>query len=105
MQIVIDISLSPPTATLAAAGELDIFSARHVATSLRDSLALGCSRIVIDVAGVSFVDASALGVFARLHSDLAVEGGTMEFVATSREFRRLCSIVRLDDVFDLRATS
>lgn len=101
MHFAIDIDVQPPTATIAAAGELDIFSARNVATGLRDALALGCSRIVIDVEGVSFVDASALGVFARVHTDLAAEGGTMEFVATSPEFRRLCSIVRLDAVFFL----
>jgi anti-sigma B factor antagonist len=101
MHLDIDIDVRPPTATIAAAGELDIFSARDVAISLRDALALGCSRIVIDVQGVSFVDASALGVFARFHTDLAASGGTMEFVAPSRQFVRLCSIVRLDEVFGI----
>ncbi len=101
MDLSIDMTLDPPTGILAANGELDIFSAHDVAISLREALALGCSRIVIDVAGVSFIDASALGVFARAHASLAAEGGTIEFVEASPQFLRLCSIVRLDKVFGL----
>jgi anti-sigma B factor antagonist len=101
MDLQIDLTIDPPTAKLAAGGELDIFSARDVAISLHDALARGCSRIVIDVSGVSFVDASALGVFARLKAVLTADGGTLEFAAVSPQFRRLCSIVRLDDVFGL----
>jgi anti-sigma B factor antagonist len=101
MNLAIDLTLDNPTGTLAANGELDIFSANDIAISLREALALGCTRIVIDVAGVSFVDASALGVFARAHASLAAEGGTMEFVAASPQFLRLCSLARLDRVFVL----
>lgn len=99
--IEIDRTVDPPTATIAAEGELDIFTARDVALRLHDALALGCSRVVVDVSGVSFVDASALGVFARVHAVLAAEGQTMEFAATSPRFVRLCSISRLDGVFGL----
>jgi anti-sigma B factor antagonist len=103
MDFAVDMTLTPPTGTFAANGELDIFSAHEVAIGLRDALARGCSRIVIDVSGVSFVDASALGVLARVHTTLTAEGGTMEFVAASPRFVRLCSIVRLDEVFGLPA--
>lgn len=101
VDLAIDLTVDPPTATLATNGELDIFSARDVVISLRDAMTLGCSRIVIDVSGVSFVDASALGVFARLKAVLDAGGGTMEFGAVSPRFQRLCSIARLDDVFGL----
>ncbi len=97
----IDVSIDHPTATISADGELDIFSARDVAVRLHDALALGCTRVVIDVSGVSFVDASALGVFARVHATLAAEGQTMEFAATGSRFVRLCSISRLDQLFGL----
>jgi anti-sigma B factor antagonist len=97
----IAVAIDHSTATIAADGELDIFTARDVAIRLHDALALGCSRVVIDVSGVSFVDASALGVLARAHAILAAEGQTMEFVAPSPGFVRLCSISRLDGVFGL----
>jgi anti-sigma B factor antagonist len=105
MDFALDISLQPPTAVLTANGELDIFTASDVATSLRDAQDQGCSHIVIDLAGVSFVDASALGVFARTRASLADGGGTMEFVAPSPQFLRLCSIIRLDDAFGLTGVS
>lgn len=98
-QFAIDVAIDRTTATIAANGELDIFTARDVAIRLHDAVALGCSRIVIDVSGVSFVDASALGVLARAHAVLVSEGRTMEFVATGPRFVRLCSISRLDGVF------
>lgn len=101
MDLAIDLTIDPPTATIAADGELDIFSARDVAVRLHEALALGCTRVVIDVSGVSFVDASALGVFARVHAMLASEGQTMEFAATGPKFVRLCSISRLDRLFGL----
>jgi anti-sigma B factor antagonist len=100
-EFAIDVTIDRSTATIAADGELDIFTARDVAIRLHDAMALGCSRIVIDVSGVSFVDASALGVLARVHAVLAAEGRTMEFVATSARFVRLCSMSRLDGVFGL----
>jgi anti-sigma B factor antagonist len=100
-----DLRIDPPidhaTATIAADGELDIFSARDVALRLHEALALGCTRVVIDVSGVSFVDASALGVFARAHAILAAEGRTLEFAAAGPKFVRLCSISRLDQLFGL----
>lgn len=98
-EFAIDVTIDRSTATVTAGGELDIFTARDVAIRLHDAVALGCSRVVIDVSGVSFVDASALGVLARVHAALAAEGRTMEFVATSPRFVRLCSISRLDGVF------
>ena len=97
----IDVTIDRSTVTVAADGELDIFTARDVAIRLHDAVALGCSRVVIDVSAVSFVDGSALGVFARVRAALAAEGRTMEFVATSPGFVRLCSISRLDGVFGL----
>jgi anti-sigma B factor antagonist len=100
-QFAIDVSIDRSTATIAADGDLDIFTARDVAVRLHDAVAVGCSRVVIDVSGVSFVDASALGIFARVHAMLTAEGRTMEFVATSPRFVRLCSISRLDGVFGL----
>jgi anti-sigma B factor antagonist len=101
VDFVTDLTSHPPTGTFAANGELDIFSAYDVATSLREAVVLGCSRIVIDVSGVSFVDASALGVLARAHASVISDGGTMEFVAADPRFQRLCCLARLDVVFGI----
>lgn len=101
MDFSLSIALDPPTATLVAHGELDIFTAREVSRRLTEAMTAGCSRVLVDVGGVTFVDASALGMFVRARADLAEQEGTIGFVAASAAFRRLCALTGLDTVFDL----
>ena len=101
MDFSLSIALDPPTATLVANGELDIFTAHEVSRRLRDLINEGCTRVLVDLGGVTFADASALGVFARARADLTAREGSMGFVAASRPFRRLCELTGLDTVFEL----
>jgi anti-sigma B factor antagonist len=55
----------------------------------------------VDLGGVTFADASALGVFARARAELAARQGSLGFVATSAPFRRVCRLTGLDTVFEL----
>ena len=101
MDFSLSITLDPPTATMTANGELDIFTARQVSRQLGDAVEAGCRRVLVDVSGVTFVDASALGVFARARNDLVAQHGAFGFVATSPPFRRLCVLTGPDIVFEL----
>ena len=101
MDFSITITMDPPTATVAANGELDIFTAIEVSRQLGAAMEAGCLRMLVDVGGVTFVDASALGVFARVRRDLTTQQGTLDFVAASPPFRRLCALTGLDAVFEL----
>lgn len=101
MDFSLSIALEPPTATLVANGELDIFTAHQVSRQLGEAIASGCTRVLVDLGGVTFADASALGVFARAHTDLASRQGRIDFLATSPQFRRLCSLTGMDTVFEL----
>lgn len=101
MDFSMTLTMDPPTATVTAHGELDIFTARQVSQRLAEAVRAGCLKVLVDVGGVTFVDASALGVFDRARRDLAAQEGSLDFVATSRTFRRLCSLTGLDTVFEL----
>jgi anti-sigma B factor antagonist len=101
MDFSIAITIDPPTATLTAHGELDIFTAHEVARQLSEAVGSGCRRVLVDVAGVTFVDASALGVLAWARHNLVVRQGDFGFVATSPPFRRLCAMTGLDREFAL----
>ncbi|WP_395691449.1 STAS domain-containing protein [Nocardioides sp.] len=101
MDFSMTMTLDPPTAVVTANGELDIFTAREVSQRLLDAMNAGCLRVLVDLGGVTFCDASALGVFARTRHQLAENDGSMDFVATSPPFRRLCALTGLDEVFDL----
>jgi anti-sigma B factor antagonist len=97
----LSITLDPPIATLTANGELDIYTADQVSRRLAELMNAGCSRVLVDLAGVTFADASALGVFARARAELTARQGSMGFLAASPPFRRLCELTGLDAVFDL----
>lgn len=101
MDFSLTIDQRPPDVTITAHGELDIFTAREVSRRLAEAVEAGCRRVLVDVGGVTFVDASALGVFARARKDLDDQCGSLGFVATSAPFRRLCALTGLDVVFDL----
>ena len=101
MDFSLSIALDPPTATVVANGELDIFTAHEVSRRLAELMTAGCTRVLVDLGGVTFADASALGVFARARADLAARQGSMGFVAASPSFRRVCELTGLDRVFEL----
>jgi anti-anti-sigma factor len=101
VEFTLSTSERPPTVTLTANGDLDIFTAREVSKELGEARSRGCPRAVVDVGGVPFVDASALGVLARTLAAADDQHTTMGFVATSPQFRRVCSMTGLDLVFDL----
>ncbi|WP_395659362.1 STAS domain-containing protein [Nocardioides sp.] len=95
------LTMEPPTATLTASGELDIFTAHQVARQLVDALGSGCRRLLVDVRDVTFVDASALGVLDRARHAVALQSGSMDVVAAGPRFRRLCVLAGLAGAFEL----
>lgn len=101
MDFSLSIALDRPTAILTAHGELDIFTAHQVSRRLGEAITEGCPRVLVDVGGVTFVDASALGVLARARNDVTAQRASVGFVAATPPFRRLCAMTGLDLVVDL----
>lgn len=101
MEFILSTSEQPPTITITASGDLDIFTARQVSRELGAARDRGCAHVVVDVGAVSFVDASALGVLARTLAHLDADDATTDFVSTSPQFRRLCSMTGLNTTFGL----
>ncbi len=91
----------PPDALITAGGELDRFTADQLHDRLQDSIDIGCLRVLIDLGTVSFVDASALRVLTRFHSQLNQANGHLRFVAWSPPFLRLCEMTGLHTTFGL----
>jgi anti-anti-sigma factor len=80
--------------TVTALGEFDLATA----TLLRDALTEACAfggRVVVDLAGVTFVDASTLGLVVRAHGELAAHGSTIEIVNPSPTVIRLLRLTGL----------
>jgi anti-anti-sigma factor len=95
MQFAIRSSLAPPDVHLTMDGELDIFTAGQVGRVLGQALRAGCRRAHLDVSGVTFVDASALGVLVRARGLMRSYTGSLDVVAFSPSFMRLCVLTEL----------
>ncbi len=101
MDFTLTMRLRTPTAVLTAGGELDVFTSQQLRERLQDAVDLGCSEIHLDLAAVTFADASALRVIDRFQRQLYETGGVLRFIAWSPQVLRLCRMARLDDVFGL----
>jgi len=99
MDLNISVDLAPPDALVRVSGELDLFSAHQLGRRLNDAVDLGCRRVLLDLADVSFVDAGALRVLDRFRGHLLADGGTLRIIAWSPRFEQLCRITRLDAAF------
>jgi anti-sigma B factor antagonist len=61
------------TMVLAVEGELDLWSAPELKRELCDVLDAGCTRLVLDLGRVGFIDSTALGVMVGVHRRLSDE--------------------------------
>ena len=90
--------------TLSLAGELDLASAdylrEHVATLLR----AGSSppHVIIDVAGLTFVDVAGVRALADAAARLAEVGGSLRLARASSQLTRLLRLLGLDTALRAR---
>lgn len=83
-------------------GELDAYAAADLADTMR-----GVSnepRVLADLAGVSFLDSTALGVLVRAVRDLDSRGSKVRVVLPTGPARRIFEITTLDRVLPVSAT-
>jgi anti-sigma B factor antagonist len=80
-------------ALVTAAGELDL----AVKDDLRDVLTPLRGRVTIDLAAVTFIDSSAIGVLVGAHKRLSTDGGTLLLRNPQDMPRRALEIVGLGE--------
>jgi anti-sigma B factor antagonist len=60
----------------------------------------GQKQIVLNLAGVSYIDSAGLGELAHAHATLARQGGNLKLIGLTKRLHDLLSITRLLTVFD-----
>jgi anti-anti-sigma factor len=80
-----------------AVGEMD---AQNVARLLALLQSAG-PRVVLDLRGVTFLDASGLGVLATCGHAARRAGGVVRLLGPSRQTRRLLALTRLDQLLPI----
>ena len=89
---------------VAAEGEIDIYTAPRLHDVLEEALENTTRRLIVDIAGVSFIDSTGLteliGAFRRLRE----RGARLEIVGSQHNVTRVFTITGLTDAFTFYAT-
>ena len=98
----LNIRHSEDQVVVALRGELDVEDAASAASALIALAARNC-QIIVDLAGLEFIDSSGLAalVLARRHARQA--GGDLLLSAPQRQVLRLLTVTRLIEVFAVDA--
>jgi anti-sigma B factor antagonist len=60
----------------------------------------GRTRLVLDLAGVSFVDSAGLGQLVQVHATTTHQGGALKLINLTRRLRDLFVATKLSTVFE-----
>lgn len=88
---------------VALRGELDVADAAGVVAALA-RIAARAPRIIVDLAGLEFIDSSGVAALARGRKLARQHGGDLLLAAAGREVLRVLALTRLIDVFPVHAS-
>jgi anti-sigma B factor antagonist len=104
VDLAIDVATQGAHTVLVLAGDIDI----HTAPAIRERLVAlqvdGSKAVVVDLAGVNFLDSSALGALVAAHRNLEQVGGTLKLAAARPHVLKVFRITRLSEVIPLYDT-
>jgi anti-sigma B factor antagonist len=80
-------------------GEIDVYTAPQFKEAVNDILADGEKHLVIDMAGVTYMDSSGFGTLLSATKRLRPQGGTVNLVKVSPAIDRILRITRLNTIF------
>jgi anti-sigma B factor antagonist len=83
---------------VAVAGELDMATAPQLQDEITDVLDRGNSRLVFDLAGLTFCDSTGLSVFVRAKNSCDEVGGVVRLAAPQRGVLRILEVSGLVEV-------
>lgn len=90
------------TTVLRVAGELDLATADTLREHVRACLEPGVQRLVLDLAGVEFVDVTGLGVFVEAQRMSSAQGGRVVLRRPRPMVLRMLDLLQLHDAFDVQ---
>lgn len=89
---------------IAVTGELDMATAPHLQAHIADLLEQGHSRLIFDLAEVSFCDSTGLSVFVRAKNNCTDAGGEILLAAPQRGVLRILEVSGLVEVLPTYAS-
>jgi anti-sigma B factor antagonist len=86
----------PPSATVVLDGEIDIATAPAIRRFLMAAINGGDVHLAVDMSGVTFIDASGIGVLVAAANRAREAGGSLSLLAPSPQLRWLLDVFHLD---------
>lgn len=80
-------------------------AASALRSSVKDVLALGARRIILDVSRVSYVDSSGLGELVGVYTSVRNAGGDVKLVGVDKKLQGLLQVTKLHTIFDCYDTA
>ena len=96
--VVLSVSVVDSTARVRAVGEIDSNSAPQLREQLDGLLGSGACEVVVDLAGVTFLDSAGLCVLAGAHRKALGQGARLRILASNRAVIRPLQITGLWDL-------
>jgi anti-sigma B factor antagonist len=101
MDLGLDISEVHGWSVLGVAGEVDVATAPQLRSKLVELVSGGCTRLVVDLTEVDFIDSTGLGVLVGARKRMVEADGELGLVVTSDRIRRLFDLTGLATIFTL----
>jgi len=83
----------PPVTEVTLDGQFDVSTAPQVRSVLNEMIERGCSRVVVDLSRVRFIDRAALGVLTGALRQVDDAGGSVVVTGSSSPVRRALELV------------
>jgi anti-sigma B factor antagonist len=89
---------------VAVRGEIDLFTAPELKSTVVSAIEAGRTRIVVDLSETTFLDSTALGVLIGALKRLRSRDGVMTLVNTDPNIAKTFEITGLDQIFTIADT-
>lgn len=104
LTVSVDPDSAPGAAVLRAAGELDVYTAPRVQEAIASLPLDTLDVLVADLAGLTFIDSSGLGVLIAAQKQLRTHSGDLRVVCTQGPVLRLLEVTGLLAAIPVHAT-
>jgi anti-sigma B factor antagonist len=88
----------PLSAAVVLDGEIDIATCPAIRRLLMAAISGGDVHLAVDMSGVTFIDASGIGVLVAAANRARQAGGGLSLLAPSPQVRRLLDVFHLDAI-------
>ena len=89
---------SPPSAAVVLDVEIDISTCPAIRRFLMAAISGGDVHLAVDMCGVTFIDATGIGVLVAAANRAREAGGSLSLLAPSRQVRRLLGVLHLEAI-------